>query len=77
MAAKRQITLDIKAPPKGTVGFTPIAPLYRVEHAFARLGRWRRLSRCYEGTSASAPRLARSGRARLPVREAAGRAPAP
>jgi transposase len=24
------------------------------EHAFARLGRWRRLSRCYEGTSASA-----------------------
>lgn len=54
MAAKRQITLDIKAPPKGTVGFTPIAPLYRVEHAFARLGRWRRLSRCYEGTSASA-----------------------
>jgi putative transposase len=54
MAAKREITLDIKAPPKGTVGFTPIAPLYRVEHAFARLGRWRRLSRCYEGTSESA-----------------------
>jgi hypothetical protein len=25
-----------------------------VEHAFARPGRWRRLSRCYEGTSASA-----------------------
>jgi transposase len=54
MAAKRKINLDIKAPPKGTVGFTPIAPLYRVEHAFARLGRWRRLSRCYEGSSASA-----------------------
>ena len=54
MAAKRQITLDIKAPPKGTVGFTPIAPLYRVEHAFARLGRCRRLSRCYGGTSESA-----------------------
>jgi putative transposase len=53
MAAKRQITLDIKAPPKGTVGFTPIAP-YRVEHAFARLGRWRRLSRCYEGRAESA-----------------------
>ena len=43
MAAKRQIKLEIKAPPKGG-GFTPIAPLYRVEHAFARLGRWRRLS---------------------------------
>jgi transposase len=32
----------------------PLAPLYRVEHAFARLGRWRRQSRCYEGTEASA-----------------------
>ena len=51
---KKGIRLDIKAPPKGTVGFTPIAPLYRVEHAFARLGRWRRLSRCYEGTPESA-----------------------
>lgn len=65
MAAKRQITLDIKAPPKGTVGFTPTAPLYRVEHAFARLGRWRRLSRCYEGTSESARAWLRSRRARL------------
>jgi transposase len=27
---------------------------YRIEHAFAQLGRWRRLSRCYEGTEASA-----------------------
>ena len=54
MANKAQVKLDIKAPPKGTVGFTPIAPLYRVEHAFARLGRWRRLSRCYEGCPESA-----------------------
>jgi transposase len=54
MAAKQGLVLDIKAPPKGTVGFTPIAPLYRVEHVFARLGRWRRLSRCYEGSAASA-----------------------
>jgi len=52
--AQRGLVLDIKAPPKGTSGFTPIAPLYRVEHAFARLGRWRRLSRCYEGSQASA-----------------------
>jgi hypothetical protein len=49
LAARKQITLDIKAPPKGTTKFMPLAPLYRVEHAFARLGRWRRLSRCYEG----------------------------
>jgi putative transposase len=54
LAAKRQIGLTIKAPPKGSSGFVPLAPLYKVEHAFARLGRWRRLSRCYEGTEASA-----------------------
>jgi len=34
--------------------FVPIAPLYKVEHIFARLGCCRRLSRCYEGTAASA-----------------------
>jgi hypothetical protein len=54
MAAKKGVALDMKAPPKWTSGFTPLRPLYNVEHAFARLGRWRRLSRCYEGTSASA-----------------------
>ena len=54
LTARNGLRLDIKAPPKGQSGFTPIAPLYRVEHAFARLGRWRRLSRCYEGTEASA-----------------------
>ena len=34
--------------------FTPLAPLYKVENAFARLGMWRRLSRCYEQTEAGA-----------------------
>ena len=53
MAAKRQVKLEIKVPPKGA-GFIPLRPLYKVEHAFARLGRWRRLSRCYEGTPESA-----------------------
>jgi hypothetical protein len=43
-----------QGPPKGTVGFTPLAPLYKVEHSFAQLVRWRRLSRCYAGTEASA-----------------------
>ena len=28
--------------------------LGKIEHAFAQLGRWRGLSRCYEGTEASA-----------------------
>lgn len=54
LAAHHNLKLDIKQPPKGTVGFTPLAPLYRVENAFARLGRWRRLSRCYEGCEKSA-----------------------
>ena len=54
LAARKQLGLHIKAPPKGSSGFVPLAPLYKVEHAFARLGRWRRLSRCYEGTEASA-----------------------
>ena len=74
MAAKQGIVLDIKAPPKGTVGFTPIAPLYRVEHAFARLGRWRRLSRRLRGIRTPRPRLARSRSRRLPVRAPPGRA---
>jgi transposase len=54
LAARKRVKLDIKAPPKGTSGFVPLAPLYKVEHAFAQLGRWRRLSRCYEGAEASA-----------------------
>lgn len=54
LAARRRVSLDIKAPPVGRRGFTPIAPLYKIEHAFAQLGRWRRLSRCYEGSEASA-----------------------
>jgi putative transposase len=54
LAARKHLGLHIKAPPNGSSGFVPLAPLYKVEHAFARLGRWRRLSRCYEGTEASA-----------------------
>jgi len=48
LAERKHLALDIKAPPPGTSGFTPLWPLYRIEHAFAQLGRWRRLSRCYE-----------------------------
>lgn len=54
LAARRQLSLDIKAPPPGVTGFVPIRPLVKIEHAFAQLGRWRRLSRCYEGSVASA-----------------------
>jgi len=54
LAARKHLALDIKAPPPGVDAFTPIWPLYKVEHTIAQLGRWRRLSRCYEGTAASA-----------------------
>jgi hypothetical protein len=54
LAGRKHLALDIKAPPPGTNGFVPIRPLVKIEHAFAQLGRWRRLSRCYEGTEASA-----------------------
>jgi putative transposase len=54
LAERKRVTLDIKAPPKGTRGFTPLWPLYKIEHTIAQLGRWRRLSRCYEGSAASA-----------------------
>ena len=54
LAERKHVRLDVKAKPKGQTGFRPIAPLYKIEHAFAQLGRWRRLSRCYEGSTASA-----------------------
>ncbi len=54
LAERKHIALDIKAPPPGVDAFTPIWPLYKVEHTIAQLGRWRRLSRCYEGSPASA-----------------------
>jgi putative transposase len=54
LAARKGLALDIKAPPPGTSGFVPIRPLVKIEHAFAQLGRWRRLSRCHEGSVASA-----------------------
>jgi hypothetical protein len=37
LAARKHVTLDVKAPPPGARGFVPIRPLYRIEHAFAAL----------------------------------------
>ena len=56
--ARHGIKLDIKQPPKQPAGaprkFVPIRPLVKVEHAFAELGRYRRLARSYEGCQPSA-----------------------
>lgn len=54
IARRKGVVLDLKRPPAGASGFVPIRPLYKIEHAFAQLGRWRRLSRGYEGSVASA-----------------------
>jgi len=54
LVARKGLSLDIKRKPAGGPAFVPLRPLVKVEHAFAQLGRWRRLSRCYEGTVASA-----------------------
>ncbi len=35
-------------------GFKPIQPLWKVEDCFAKLGAWRRMSRCFEGSQAAA-----------------------
>jgi len=53
-AGRHHATLEIKAPLPGQVGFAPYRTLWRVENAFAQLGRWRRLARCFEGTRESA-----------------------
>jgi hypothetical protein len=52
-ATARGIELLVKRPPEKK-RFVPIKPLVRVEQAIGWLGRWRRLSKCYEGTVASA-----------------------
>ncbi len=54
-AAKRyDARLEIRSPAPGSVGFTPLPLVWRVETTFAQLGRWRRLSRCLEGSAESA-----------------------
>jgi transposase len=53
MCARRGLQLDIKVPPQGASRFMPLRPLWKIGDAFARLGRWRRLSRSYEGSAAS------------------------
>jgi len=64
------VVLDIMIPPpqpppvlgprggqprkKAPYAFTPLVPLFAVEHAHARIGRYRRMARCYEGAVAAA-----------------------
>lgn len=55
-AAQHVVTVEVRywdTKPEG--GFKSLQPVWRVEDAFAQLGRWRRLTRSFEGTAASAP----------------------
>jgi hypothetical protein len=51
---RTELSLDINRKLAARPAFVPLRPLMKVEHVFAHLGRWRRLSRCYDGTVASA-----------------------
>ena len=55
LAARKHVGLDIKTPPQGTTGFTPLWPPYKVEHASSRgSGGGGGCRAAYEGTEASA-----------------------
>jgi transposase len=53
-AQRHHARFEVRSRPPGTVGFKPLALVWRVETTFAQLGRWRRLSRCFEGSAESA-----------------------
>jgi len=50
---RNKLRLEIKAKDPDAEGFKPISFRWRVERTFAWLGRWRRLSKDYEGATAS------------------------
>jgi putative transposase len=50
---REKLRLEIKAKERGAKEFKVIPFRWRVERTFAWLGRWRRLSKDYEGTTSS------------------------
>ncbi len=53
VAARHGVVVDIRYVEPGG-GFKSIRPLWKVEDCFAKLGGWRRMSRCFEGSQAAA-----------------------
>ena len=53
LASVHGVMVEIKYVEAGQ-GFGPIQPLWKVEDAFAKVGAWRRMSRCFEGTAVAA-----------------------
>jgi transposase len=66
LADRKHLALDIKAPPPGTSGFTPLWPLYRIEHAFAGAGALAPPVALLRGHRGERPGLARGGLGWLP-----------
>ncbi|WP_052666294.1 transposase [Nitriliruptor alkaliphilus] len=54
IAREHLVNVEIKHRDRLPGEFEPIRPSWRVEDAFAELGRWRRLARSFEATPASA-----------------------
>ncbi len=53
VSSRYGVTVDIGYVEPGG-GFRPIRPPWKVEDCFAKLGGWRRMSRCFEGSQAAA-----------------------
>jgi putative transposase len=53
-AREHNAHVEIRLPADPDLRFDPIPLAWRVETVFAQLGRWRRLTRCFEGTAESA-----------------------
>lgn len=53
LRARNRLRLEVKAKEPGATTFKVIPFRWRVERTFAWLGRWRRLSKDYEGTTGS------------------------
>jgi hypothetical protein len=66
LADRKHLALDIKAPPPGVSGFTPIRPLYQIEHAFAGAGALAPPVALLRGHHRERASLARGGVGRLP-----------
>ena len=73
LAERKGVNLEVKAPPKGKTGFTPLWPLYKIEHVFAQLGRCRAVTRAARpapGPGSRSPRSPTSPGASSPDRPA-------
>jgi hypothetical protein len=68
LAARKHLGLHIKAPPNGSTGFVPLAPLYKGRARVRAPGPLAAAVALLRGDRGERARMARSGLRRLPVR---------